>query len=55
MITVEYAKPFTNNIEKDVKSIRASYLADLERLRAYYGLLFIEASDTSKLQLRRVK
>lgn len=55
MITVEYAKPFTNNIEKDIKSIRASYLDDLERLRAYYGLLFIEASDTSKVQLRRVK
>lgn len=55
MITVEYAKPFTNNIEKDVRNIRASYLDDLERLRAYYGLLFLEASDTSKTQLRRVK
>lgn len=54
MITVSYAKPFTNNVEKDVKNIRSSYLEDLEKLRAYYGMLFVEAAQSSKPKLRRI-
>ena len=55
MITVAYSKPFTNNVEKDVKDVRASYLADLEKLRSYYGVLFVQAEvDNSKPKLRRI-
>ena len=28
MVTVEYEKPFTNNVEKDVSDLRESYLID---------------------------
>lgn len=50
MITVNYSKPFTNNIEKDVKNVQDSYLADLERLRSYYGMLFVQAAHNSTRQ-----
>ncbi len=55
MITIDYSKPFTNNIEKDVKDVRTSYLADLQKLREYYGDLFVRAAiDNSKPNLRRI-
>lgn len=54
MITVEYAKPFTNNVEKDISDIRQSYLEDLAKLRQYYGPLLEEAVLNSKPKLRRV-
>ena len=54
MVTVEYEKPFTNNVEKDVSDLRESYLRDLEKLREFYGPLFIKAAFNSKSYLRRV-
>lgn len=54
MITVEYTKPFTNNVEKDVNDVRTSYLKDLQKLRDYYGGLLVDATFNSKANLRRV-
>ena len=54
MIQVEYTKPLSNNVTKDVKDIQASYLADLQKLRDYYGPLIVEATFNSKSHLRRV-
>lgn len=54
MITVNYSKPFTNNVEKDVKDVRASYLADLQKLREYYGPLLVEAALDQRPHLRRI-
>ena len=55
MITVAYEKPLTNNIEKDVKEVRDSYLADLQALRDYYGPLFVEAALNSESKIRRFR
>lgn len=54
MITVSYEKPYTNNIEKDVSDVRASYLADLKKLREYYEPLIVNAALNPKSRLRRV-
>ena len=55
MITVSYSKPFTNNVERDVRNVRDSYLRDLEKLRSYYGVLFVEAAQNdTKPKLRRI-
>lgn len=54
MIQVEYNKPFSHDITKDVKDVKDSYLADLQKLRDYYGPLIVEATFNSKSYLRRV-
>lgn len=54
MVTVKYEQPFTNNVEKDVSNLRESYLRDLEKLREFYGPLFVKAAYNSKSHLRRI-
>lgn len=54
MIQVQYSKPFTNNVEKDVSDVRKSYLADMEKLRDYYGPLLVEAAFNPRAKIRRV-
>ena len=54
MIQVEYTKPLSNNTNVDVADIKESYLADLQKLRDYYGPLIVQATFNSRSHLRRV-